>query len=70
MTGLERQHLSLDDVLDPWEAYRQAILYNWVYASVVAGTLDSSNEKAFAWMQRMVNRQLEVSLDLDIFSLI
>ena len=70
MTGLERQHLSLDDVLDPWEAYRQAILYNWVYASVVAGTLDSSNEKAFAWMQQMVNRQLEVSLDLDIFSLI
>ena len=68
--GLEREGVSKGDVADAWESYRRAILYNWVYAAVVAGTLDSSNEKAFAWMQQMVNRQYAASLDLDIFELL
>ena len=52
-----------------WEEYRLALLYNWVYVSVVAGTLDVHNERAFAWMSQMVARQSQASMDLDVFSL-
>jgi len=67
--GLAVQGVSAPGFDAAWLAYRRAILYNWVYAAVVAGTLDASNEKAFAWMQQMVNRQLAASLDLGIFEL-
>lgn len=50
--------------------YRSAILYNWVYTAVVAGTLDASNEVAFAWMSEMVARQSAASLDLEVFELL
>lgn len=53
-----------------WADYQQAILYNWVYVGVVAGTLDVSNAKAFRWMSRMVARQSAASLDLDVFRLL
>lgn len=68
--GLAGQGVTSPDFEGAWLAYRRAILYNWVYAAVVAGTLDASNEKAFAWMQQMVNRQLDASLDLGIFELL
>ena len=50
-----------------WDDYQQALLYNWVYVAVVAGTLDVTNEHAFAWMSQMVARQSAASLDLKIF---
>ncbi len=53
-----------------WESYRHAVLYSWVYVSVVAGTLDSSNATAFAWMSQMVARQAAAMLDLDVLSLL
>lgn len=53
-----------------WEEYRQALLYNWLYVSVVAGTLDTSNEKSYAWMAQMVARQVAATVDLDVFALL
>ena len=70
LEGLKAEGVSFGDEEAAWLAYRRAILYNWVYAAVVAGTLDRSNETTFAWMQQMVNRQLAASLDLDIFDLL
>ena len=70
LEGLKAEGVNLGDEDAAWLAYRRAILYNWVYAAVVAGTLDASNERAFAWMQQMVNRQLAASFDLDIFDLL
>lgn len=52
-----------------WQDYQLALLYNWVYVGVVAGTLDTTNEHGFAWMAQMVARQSAASLDLDLFSL-
>jgi hypothetical protein len=53
-----------------WQDYRQAILHNWIYAVVVGGTLDSSNDMAYAWMARMVERQAAASDDLRVFDLL
>ncbi len=62
VTGLTREAV--------WRDYRESILYNWVYVSVVAGTLDTSNEKAYAWMSQMVARQSKASDDLKVFELL
>ena len=53
-----------------WQDYQHAMLYNWVYTGVVAGTLDVHNEKAFAWMSQMVARHSQASLDLDVLRLL
>jgi aminoglycoside/choline kinase family phosphotransferase len=53
-----------------WRDYRESILYNWVYVSVVAGTLDASNEKSYAWMAQMVARQAAAADDLEVFELL
>lgn len=59
--------------LDPtsvWADYRRAIMFNWIYVVVVAGTLDISNQTAYLWMAEMVARQTATSYDLDVFELI
>lgn len=53
-----------------WDDCQLALLYNWVYVAVVAGALDASNERAFAWMSQMVARQSAATLDLDLFRLL
>ncbi len=53
-----------------WSDYKIALLYNWVYVSVVAGALDVHNAHAFAWMSRMVARQSRASNDLALFDLL
>ncbi len=62
VTGLD------DDAM--WEDYRRAIMYNWIYVCVVAGTLDASNETAFAWMSQMVARHSAASDDLNVLDLL
>lgn len=57
------------DSVRAWQDYQMALLYNWVYVGVVAGTLDTTNEHGFAWMAQMVARQSAASQDLDLFSL-
>ncbi len=53
-----------------WEDYRRTILYNWLYVIVVAGTLDSSNERAYAWMSEMLQRQIAAMEDLQVLPLL
>ena len=59
--------LAFDSV---WDDYRSCTLYNWVYAAVVAGTLDPTNEAGKAWMGQMVARQSAASEDLKVFDLL
>ena len=53
-----------------WADYQLALLYNWVYVAVVAGALDVSNDRAFAWMSRMVARQSAATVELELFRLL
>ncbi len=53
-----------------WEDYRLGVLYAWTVAVVIAGTLDPSNERGFAWMSRMIERNATALLDLDCFELL
>ncbi len=67
VAGLAAVGVSGYDSDTAWHHYRQALLYNWCYVAVVAGTLDASNERAFRWMSQMVARQSAASEDLDVF---
>ena len=58
------------DVQRAWQDYLLAGLYNWCYVSVVAGTLDSSNARAFAWMSQMVARQAAFTNDHNLIELL
>jgi len=51
-----------------WQEYLSALLYNWCYVAVVSGTLDASNERAFAWMSQMVSRQVAATYDHDLLA--
>jgi len=46
-----------------WEHYLDALLFQWVYATVVSGVLDSSHPDTFAWMSQMIARQAAASED-------
>ena len=65
--GLAAGGVSAYPFAQAWRDYRRAVLYNWVYVAVVAGTLDVSNERAFAWMSQMIARQSAASTDLGVF---
>ncbi len=53
-----------------WDDYRHTHLHNWTYTTVVAGTLDASNDRAFAWMSQMIKRQVATTLDLELLDLL
>ena len=53
-----------------WDEYRRAVLYLWVYATVIAGTLDPSNERGKAFMTAMVTRSSTAIGDLDGIALL
>lgn len=53
-----------------WEDYRRAVLALWTLVVVIAGTLDSSNERGRAWMTEMVRRSAATIEDLDLLSLL
>ncbi|MDD9961558.1 MAG: DUF1679 domain-containing protein [Gammaproteobacteria bacterium] len=55
---------------EAWQDYRHGQLYNWAYTTVVAGTLDAGNERAFAWMSQMIARQVAVTEDLGLLKLL
>ena len=55
---------------ETWVDYRHALLYNWAYTTVVAGTLDATNERGYAWMSQMVARQVAVTEDLNLLDLL
>jgi hypothetical protein len=39
-----------------WQDYLRSLLYQWTVTTVIAGTLDPSNDRGRAWMTRMVDR--------------
>tara|TARA_B100000029_G_scaffold507937_1_gene593687 strand:+ start:56 stop:1159 length:1104 start_codon:yes stop_codon:yes gene_type:complete len=53
-----------------WDDYRNAHMYDWIYTMTVAGTLDFSNKDAYAWGTKMLERQLAVTEDLELLSLV
>ena len=55
---------------EAWGDYRHTHLYNWAYTSVVAGTMDTSNERTFAWMSQMIARQVATTMDLNLLDLL
>lgn len=53
-----------------WQDYRIGVLYSWTVAVVIAGTLDPSNDRGYAWMSKMVERNGIAIDDLDCLSLL
>ena len=68
--GLAAQGISDFSLAETFEDYRHTVLYNWVYVTVVAGTLDVTNERGFAWMSQMVARQVAATDDLGVLKLL
>lgn len=68
--GLARLGVDGYGLDEAWEDYRHGQLYNWAYTTVVAGTLDAGNERAFAWMSQMIARQVAVTEDLGLLKLL
>ena len=68
--GLARLGVWGYDLDEAWQDYRHGQLYNWAYTTVVAGTLDAGNERAFAWMSQMIARQVAVTEDLGLLELL
>ncbi len=54
---------------DAWEDYRKAMLYVWIMAVVIAGTLDPTNERGREWISVMLERSIAAIDDLDLVSL-
>ena len=53
-----------------WNDYRIGVLYSWTVAVVIAGTMDPANDRGFAWMSKMVDRNGTAINDLDCLSLL
>lgn len=53
-----------------WEDYRRAVLALWILVVVIAGTLDSSNERGRVWMTEMIRRSAATIDDLDLLALL
>ena len=53
-----------------WNDYRVGVLYSWTVAVVIAGTMDPANERGFAWMSKMVERNGLAINDLNCLDLL
>ncbi|WP_420452872.1 phosphotransferase [Ilumatobacter sp.] len=53
-----------------WEDYRRAVLCMWIPVVVIAGTLDSDNDRARAWMTAMIRRCAAAIEDLGSLDLL
>jgi hypothetical protein len=53
-----------------WEDYRRSILYVWTLVVVIAGTLDSSNERARAWITQLLERSVAAIEDHGLVDLL
>ena len=68
--GLQTNGAARPSAEEIWSQYRMATLYNWIYITVVAGTLDVSNATAHAWIYQSLLRHSAASLDLGVFDLL
>jgi aminoglycoside/choline kinase family phosphotransferase len=55
---------------DAWDDYRKAVLYVWVIAVVIAGTLDPTNERGRQWISAMLARSVAAIDELDLVTLL
>ena len=55
---------------DAWEDYRRGVLYVWIIAVVIAGTLDPTNERGHRWMSEMLARSVAAIDDLGLIELL
>ena len=55
---------------DAWENYRRGVLYVWIIAVVIAGTLDRANERGHRWMAEMLKRSIATIDDLGLIDLL
>jgi len=53
-----------------WNDYRIGVLYSWTVAVVIAGTMDPANDRGFAWMSKMVERNGLAINDLNCLDLL
>ena len=53
-----------------WNDYRVGVLYSWTVAVVIAGTMDPANDRGFAWMSKMVERNGLAINDLNCLDLL
>ncbi len=58
------------DFPQAWEDYRVGVLYSWCVATVTAGTMDPDNDRGYAWMAKMVERNGVAIEDLDCLGLL
>jgi aminoglycoside/choline kinase family phosphotransferase len=70
VNGLVTQGIDSYTFDEAWSDYRMAVLYIWVYATVIAGTLDPTNQRGNAWMSEMVKRNCVAIEDLGCLDLL
>lgn len=68
--GLDAAGVVGYDAEQAWLDYRKAVLYLWVYVSVIAGSLDAGNERGRAFMSCMIDRAASAIEQLDALSLL
>ena len=69
-TGLINAGIKNYSVDKAWNDYRVGVLYAWTVAVVIAGTMDPANDRGYAWMSKMVERNGKTINDLDCLGLL
>ncbi len=68
--GINAEGVQNYDFDTAWQDYLVAVLYSWTVAVVIAGTMDPANDRGFAWMSKMVERNGIAINDLDCLRLL
>jgi len=70
VNGLSNAGVKDYSVEKAWNDYRIGVLYSWTVAVVIAGTMDPANDRGYAWMSRMVERNGIAINDLNCLELL
>ena len=70
LDSLQAQGVSGYSFDEAWEDYRVAVLYQWCFATLVAGSMDQTNDRGNAWMTEMVKRNVAAIEDLNCLELL
>lgn len=69
-TGLAAAGVDAGTAAEVWHDYRRCVLYLWMYAVIISGALDPSNERARRVMRAIVTRSATAVQELDCLSLL
>lgn len=69
-TGLLAAGIDAGTAESVWHDYRACVLYLWMYAVVISGALDPSNERARRVMRAIITRSATAVAELDCLSLL